>query len=411
MVEKLICFEKTDELFLSYKNIYYLCFPIEITLINMNRNYIILSFCVCLLMACSNKQSEKRTPELEKTSAKLSYAQLFTIDRTDSCTIVTVLNPWKEGAVYDKYYLVKQPTTEVPADGHKVVVPIKSLMINSATHLGFLDCLGELDRVSGICNADYIYNPTIRRKVADGTVRDLGDAFNLDIEQLLVLNPQAIMTTAYNADDENSRRMRQTGLTVLYNLEWQENTLLGRAEWIKYIGAFLDKQTEADSLFKIVEEKYNQVRELAHGVEKKPAVLSGQDFRGSWSMPGGKSFNAMLFKDAGADYYYKNDEISGSITTSIEEALIHFGKADTWVGVQANTLDELAKMDSKYKLFAAYQAGNVYNTNKRVNQTGGNDYWESGVARPDLLLCDMIKIFHPTLLPDYELTYMQKLSR
>ncbi|KAA6336737.1 iron complex transport system substrate-binding protein, partial [termite gut metagenome] len=36
--------------------------------------------------------------------------------------------------------------------------------------------------------------------------------------------------------------------------------------------------------------------------------------------------------------------------------------------------------------------------------------WESGVARPDLLLSDMIKICHPDLLPDYELTYMERLT-
>jgi iron complex transport system substrate-binding protein len=126
-------------------------------------------------------------------------------------------------------------------------------------------------------------------------------------------------------------------------------------------------------------------------------------------MPGGQSFNARLFQDAGAGYYYAGNNASGSITTTIEEALLHFEQADVWVGVQTSTLEALAQTNKKYKLFKAYQKGNVYNTFKRTTATGGNDYWESGVARPDLLLSDMIKIFHPSLLPGYELTYMELL--
>ena len=98
-------------------------------------------------------------------------------------------------------------------------------------------------------------------------------------------------------------------------------------------------------------------------------------------MPSGRSYNAQLFRDAGANYYYANDTtVSGSISSSIEEALIHFNQADIWVGVQANTLEDLGKMDPKYKLFKSYKNGNVYHINKRTNITGGNDYWESGVA-------------------------------
>jgi iron complex transport system substrate-binding protein len=284
-------------------------------------------------------------------------------------------------------------------------------MVNSATHFGFLDLLGETDKVTGVCDASYIYNPYILKCVEEGRVKDLGDAFNLDIERLLLLNPQVVMTSAYNAEDENSKRMRQTGLTLLYNIEWQESSLLGRAEWIKFVAAFFDKAALADSIFGQVADRYNDIKNQAAGLmSSAPAMLSGQDFRGTWSMPAGQSFNARLFQDAGVRYYYAGNDASGSISTSIEEALLHFSEAEVWVNVQASTLEELEKTDKKYRLFKAYQSGNVYNTLKRSTATGGNDYWESGVARPDLLLSDMIKISHPSLLPDYELTYMKRLA-
>ncbi|KAA6339152.1 iron complex transport system substrate-binding protein [termite gut metagenome] len=377
----------------------------------MKSNGIYLLCIFLLSVACSGgRQSQQSTGE-EKTSDTLQYAEGFSIAHTDDYTKVTVFNPWKSGEVYDIYYLVKSETTAIPSDGRKVIIPLKSLMVNSVTHLGFLDLLGETDKVTGVCDASYIYNPHILKDVEAGRIKDLGDAFNLDIERLLLLNPQVVMTSAYNAEDENSKRMRQTGLTLLYNIEWQEKNLLGRAEWIKFMGAFFDKEALADSIFSNVAKRYNDIKSRAAAlIPSSPTLLSGQDFRGTWSMPGGQSFNARLFQDAGARYYYAGNNASGSIATSIEEALLHFSEADVWVNVQASTLEELGKADKKYRLFKAYQNGNVYNTLKRTTATGGNDYWESGVARPDLLLSDMIKICHPDLLPDYEMTYMKRLT-
>ncbi len=42
--------------------------------------------------------------------------------------------------------------------------------------------------------------------------------------------------------------------------------------------------------------------------------------------------------------------------------------------------------------------------------SGANDFWESSIARPDLLLADVIAILHPDILPDYQLYYAEKLK-
>lgn len=371
----------------------------------------ILSVCLVLaLTACGSKQVKKDTTQTDGTPVILSQAKGFGIAHADHYTTVTVLNPWKEGEIYDKYYLVKDEKTEVPTDGHKITVPLKSLMTNSATHLGFLELLDELDKVTGVCSSDYIYNPVILEGVKEGRIKDLGDAFNLDIESLLMLHPQAVITTAYNTDDENSRRMRQTGLNLLYNIEWQEATLLGRAEWIKFIAAFFDKENMADSIYNSVEQQYNNVKMKAMQISSSPSIFSGQDFRGTWSLPGGKSYTAQLFRDAGASYLYAQDSTNTSISSNIEEVLMNFNQTDIWIGVQAASLKDLGQTNPKYKLFKAYKEGKVFNINKRTNAAGGNDYWESAVARPDLLLSDMIKICHPNLFPDYELTYYEQLK-
>lgn len=376
----------------------------------MIRKTILLPLFILVLLAACQGKHPASSSHSNGTLTPLLYAQGFSIAHAAHYTTITVYNPWKPGEVYDIYYLVKDATTKTPQGGNKVIIPLKSLMSNSSTHLGFLELLGEIHKVTGVCNADYIYNTTILQGIKEGRVKDVGEAFDLDIENLLLLHPQAVMTTAYNVDDENSKRMKQTGLTLLYNIEWQEKSLLARAEWIKFVAAFFDKEALADSIFVQIDKQYREMKSKAKAVTHIPSVVSGQDYRGSWSMPGGRSFSAELFRDAGVSYYYAADTTSGSISNSIEEALVHFNGADLWLGAEAFSLEELGKTDSKYKLFNAYKKGKVYNNNKRTNQASGNDYWESGVARPDLLLADIIKIAHPLLLPAYELTYLQQLT-
>lgn len=369
--------------------------------------YILLTI-TTLFTSCTQKQPANSMKNGKEQ--KLKYAQGFSISQQKDYTCVTVFNPWKKGEIYARYYLVKDAGTTVPEDGKKIEVPLKTLAANSATYFEFLQMLGELDKVTGVCSAAWIYNPEILKGVKTGKIKDLGDSFNLDIENLLILRPQAVMTPAYNAEDENSKKLVQCGIPVIYNIEWQEQSLLARAEWIKFVGAFFDKSALADSLFNDVEKRYKEVSSLAQKAKNRPTLMSGQDFRGTWTMPAGRSFTARMFRDAGGSYFYENDTTSGSISTNIEPALINFSKADIWVGVQAGSLDELSKTDVKYKLFDAFKKGNVYNYNKRMNATGGNDYWESAVARPYLVLSDMIKALHPELLPGYEFTYMQKLK-
>lgn len=376
----------------------------------MNRLVYIFSIILVLsFISCASKH-DKTVNRIGK-NVTLSYAKGFEIADADSFTIITVKNPWKENTNYARYYLIKETDVVTPTDGVRIKIPITSLMVNSATLLGFIDILNELDKVTGVCNSHYIYNPYILESIKSDKILDLGEAFNLDIERLMLLQPQAVMTTAYNTDDENAKRLKQSGINIIYNIEWQEPSILGRAEWIKFIGAFFDKQVMADSIFNEIASNYNATKdEVKRANVDAPTIFSGQDYRGTWSMAGGKSYTAQLFKDANATYQFMNDTTTASISATTEDALLRFADTEIWIGTQENTLEELGLRDNRYKLFNAYKTGKVFNNNKRINHKGGNDYWESGVVRPDLLLKDMIKICHPSLLPDYETTYMDQLK-
>jgi len=238
----------------------------------------------------------------------------------------------------------------------------------------------------------------------------LGDAFNLNVEQTMMLRPQALMTSGFNQNDPNITRISRAGIPVIFNNEWMENTLLGRAEWIRFVGAFFGKEAEADSIFSFIAENYHAIKKLATQVESHPTVMSGSNFRGTWYMPGGNSFMSRLFADAGASYFYADNTSSGSLPLSVETVIMNFSQTDFWLDSRFNSIAELLRADPHHALFRPVQIGAVYNFNRRTLPTGANDFWESGVARPDLVLADVIAILHPHILPGHELVYAKRLE-
>jgi iron complex transport system substrate-binding protein len=189
-----------------------------------------------------------------------------------------------------------------------------------------------------------------------------------------------------------------------------ETSLLARAEWIKFVAAFYGKSSMADSIFSVIAERYNDIKRKALSVKNKPQIMAGSNFRGTWYMPSGRNYMGQLFIDAGARYYYANDTTAGSLPLNIETVLKNFSETDIWLNCNYKTMGELRKADSKNSLFRPVKLGQVYSFNKKLLPSTANDFWESAVARPDLLLSDVISILHPEILPGYETVYAEKLK-
>lgn len=373
-------------------------------------NYSFLFFVVLSFTACStgSKRADKDPGSVD--SLTVTYAKGFSIRHFSGYTQVIVHNPWKTGLSFATYFLVRDMNTDVPNDGVKIQIPIKTIASASVTHYEFLDLLRELHTVTGICQADIVYNQTIKKGIEDGKITDLGDAFHINVEKALQLSPSALMMSGYNQHDANAQRIERAGVPVIYNNEWMETSLLGRAEWVRFVAAFYDKEKLADSIFGEVEKRYNDIRKKAADVKDKPDIMVGSNFRGTWYMPGGRSFMGQLFADAGSRYFYSNDTTTGSLPLNVEKVLRDFHDTDIWLNCNFTTLDDLLKADSKHALFNPVKTKQVYNFNKCMLPSGANDFWESAVARPDLILADVIAILHPEILPGYELVYAEKLK-
>ena len=361
-------------------------------------------------MASCTGNVAKTHNQQSSDSLELKYAQGFSIQYFSDYKEVVVYSPWVKGTVYAKYYLVKDKSVKTPTDGTKVQVPLNTLAATSVTHFEFLSLIGALSTVNAVCSPGIIYNAEINKRLSEGKITDLGDAFNINVEKTLQLKPGAVMMSGYNQNDPYAQRVAQAGVPVIFNNEWMETSLLARAEWIKFVAAFYDKEHQADSIFSVIDTRYNDIKAKAAGVKHKPRIMVGSNFRGTWYMPSGRNFMGKLFADAGSEYYYANDTTAGSLPLNVETVLKNFSETDIWLSCNFKTINELLKSDSKHGLFRPVKMQQVYSFNKRLLPSTANDFWESAVARPDLLLSDVIAILHPDLLPGYELVYAEKLK-
>lgn len=375
------------------------------------RFYWLAACCISFLVSCGHAQhSETEAGAKPDSVLKPKYATGFVIEYYRNYKTVIVFNPWKKGAVQAKYFITNHKDAATPDVSKTVVAPVHSIAATSATHYAYIAALNELSSVTGISSPQLVYNPDLIRQCKTGRTIDLGDAFSLNVEKTLALHPQLVMMSSYNQADVAADRIARSGIPVVFNNEWMETSPLGRAEWIKFVAAFYNKERDANAIFNRVERSYSKMKTLARQAQKSPGVMIGGNFKGTWYVPSGKGFMGNLLADANVRYCFAADTATGSIPINFEQALQRFVNADIWLNCAAKSLQGLLQSDVRYGLFRAYKQKQVYTLDNRMNASGGNDFWEGGVLHPDLILADFIKIVHPELLPGYRLFYMTKLE-
>lgn len=369
--------------------------------------YLFLSVFLILTACEAGKQNH---PELSSNT----YAGGFGITVEDGITVLTIKNPWEKARdVEVRYYLVDR-NGEVPASlaGKNVIrTPVKSIICLSTTHLGFLDKIGEIASVSGISGGVYVTNPEILRRIKNGEIPDVGYGQNLNYEEIIRLKPDVVMVYGVDSDVTGILgKFRDLGIATVLNAEYLETSPLGKAEWIKFVGALYNKQEWADSVFISVEKEYIRLKGLVPDDTHRPGVMMGLPYRDAWWVPGGKSYMANLIGDAGGNYLGSDNSSRESYVISFEQALVWASEAEVWLNVgMVNSRQEIIAADSRFSRFGVYNQGRIYNNNKQTTISGGADFWESGAAAPEKILADLISIFHPGLLPGHTFFYYQEI--
>jgi iron complex transport system substrate-binding protein len=340
------------------------------------------------------------------------YARNFSIEYDGRRKRVTVENPWRNTELALIHLLVPcgEPQPAAAARQTIVRVPVSRAATTSTTELSHFTALGIVDRLAGHNRLDYVWEPEIRQRIEAGLVAEIGDSVRLDLEALLELRPDLVLATSIgNPELDVFSMLERAGLPYAVDAAWTETTPLGRAEWVKFTAAFFNREPEANRLFDSVAARYEELREVARTVERRPTVLVGTPFQGTWHVSGGAAYQARLIADAGGAYLWADDPTTGSIPLDFESVYARGLDAEVWIHPYGwHSLADGIKADERMADFAAWKSGRVYNNDARINARGGNDYWETGSLRPDLILADLIEILHPGLI-EHQLVFHRQL--
>ena len=373
-------------------------------------NYFLFSLFFLFAFSCTNNKEQKKTDAEQVISvATIKCAKGFSIEYYKYYKLLKVFNPSDSTKISYQYVLYYNDSLKPVEYGNAqyVKIPVKSFASLSSLYIAYAEKLGKLENMVAVSDSRYIYSPLANNMVKAGKVKDVGSENSLNIERLIEVNPELVIAYQTNA----SSKLREAGLKLAINNEQFEITPLGRMEWIKFVAAFFDKDALADSVFNKAEKEYNGLVKLASVAKIRPTVFADIKYGDGWYMPGGKSYQANLMKDAYGHYLWEDDTKRGSILLSFESVYAKAGNADLWINTSDWTsIGEALRNDQRYAKFKALQDGNMYNNNERINEHGGNDYWESGVVNPQEVLADLIQLFHPELLPERELIYYKKLK-
>lgn len=376
-----------------------------------------LFFALCLT-GCGSKPKQTYT-ETTSTITAISdsvamiapvYAKGYTVKYLpDNIRLVDINDPQQENNNTYHYALVPKGTkpVDIPADYTVIETPVDKVVCMTSLQLSNFIRLEACDRIVGITSTRHLFNQEMNERLRSGKTAKIGIEGNFDNEVIMSMNPSVIFISPFKRGGYDA--MREIGIPLVPHLGYKEMTPLGQAEWIKFVGMFIGKEAEANDKFAAIEKRYNELKEMTANIKKRPVVFSGEIRGGNWYAVGGKSFLAELFRDAGADYFLKDDPRSGGVTLDFETVYSQAESADFWRIVNSYdgtfTYDALKSLDPRYADFRAFREKGVVYCNMREKP-----FYESMPMEPEIVLEDLIHAFHPNLLSDYKPTYYERLK-
>ncbi|WP_288068535.1 ABC transporter substrate-binding protein [Xylanibacter rodentium] len=374
------------------------------------RSFLCLILLVVLMVSCNGNKSAK----IEDFSQSLytpEYASGFDIKGADGhkSSLITVSNPWQGADSITTQLFIARDGETAPEGftGQVLQGDADHIVAMSSTHIAMLDAVDAADCVVGVSGIDYISNPDIQAR--RDSVGDVGYEGNINYELLLSLDPDIVLLYGVNGASAMEGKLTELGIPYMYVGDYLEESPLGKAEWLVALSEIIGKREAGEKVFADIPVRYNALKQkVADAVLDAPSVMLNTPYGDSWFMPSTESYVARLVTDAGGNYIYQKNTGNASAPIDLEEAYMLTSQADMWLNVgMANSLDDLKASCPKFTDTRCFRNGYIYNNNLRTNAAGGNDYYESAVVNPDILLRDLVKIFHPELVEEDFVYYKQ----
>lgn len=356
-----------------------------------------------LLLACSEEEVEYVT-----LSPSNDYARGYAFESRKNYKVVEIRNPWDTLKLLQRYILVPRGA-EIPEGlpkGSIIRTPVKSAIVYESIHCGMIKELGVSDVIKGICDVDYNADNDLKKRVAEGSVANLGNSHLPDVEKIVSISPEIVILSAYQ--DRATDKVSKLGIPIIEMSDYMESTPLGRTEWLRFMSMLFEKEELADSLFKDTEKEYMKLAELGRKANNKPTLFCELKTGGVWYQPGGESYMAQLYRDAGINYLWSDNKDKGSISLSFEEVFARGVGADLWFIKYANDKDEtlksLAKKFAPYQQFSPYRNKTVWAVNSLKVP-----FYEEMPLYPHYVLRDLMIVAHPEMFSETDTTRYYKI--
>ena len=376
----------------------------------MKKLLFILFTLVIAFSGCNQNKNAKTIGDRNTAdSMNIKYAKGFKVISSANYKLVDITDPSGESDMHYKYALVNRGSNKegIPADYQIIEIPVRSVICMTTLQLSNFIKLNALNKVVGITSTRFLFNEQMNRQLKEDKTRKIGIEGEFDNEVILALNPDIILVSPFKKGGYDA--IRNLNIPLISFLGYKESSPLGQAEWIKFTAMLLGIEEQANKQFDDIENKYNKLKVLSASVSERPTVLSGELHSGNWYVVGGNSYLAQLFRDAGADYFMKNDNESGGFYVDFETVYSQGANTDYWRMVNSHdgtfTYDALKQSDARYADFKAFKDKKLIYCNLREKP-----FYENTPVEPEVVLADLIKIFHPSLLPEHIPVYYELLK-
>lgn len=358
-----------------------------------------------------------QTTQIKGSSINHKYSRLLQYARWGELNQVSITNPWDTTKVLQKYLFVpkklkhdkKSDITKWKRQYHGKVIytPVERAVIYSSVHCSLVVELGCAHNIVGVTDAEYIYSSVVRDGLDSGHIADLGSGLQPNIEKLITLKPEILLISPFEYSGGHGK-VDKIGVPVIECADYMEVSPLARAEWMKFYGMMFGKMELAQSLFLNSERAYLSIAKRASKAKVRPRILAETKSSSAWYLPGGRSYMAGYYKDAGADYIWADDQRSGSIPVPFETVFNKAKDADFWVlkynKAKDMTLEDLKAEYAPYAGFKPFKTNKVYGCNTHYKR-----FYEDVPFHPERLLANFAHIFHPELFEVSEYNYFSLL--
>jgi len=383
----------------------------------MKNNTSLIKFAIVLIfcISCNSRKHQDEIKHLSSENINYSakafpqFAKGFKIEYFDNYKLIKIYNPRDTTHALNKYILINKDNF-VPDSikGKRIFIPLNSLACLHSTQIGYANRLKVLETILGVSEVKYIKNEYIHKKVKQGEIIEFGSPQNIDHEKILSINPDILLLAPHPGN--SFEKLEEIGINLIVNTSYLETTPLARAEWIKFLSCFFNKENYANNVFDSIVKKYQELTELSKNIKNHPDIFTGKKYGQIWYLPGGESYMSKFFEDAGANYLWKNEKTYEVLTLDFETVYAKAAFSEFWCVKEYFDGDysyrQLTTEFEPYSDFKAFKDTNILFCN-----TFKTSYFEDGIMEPEIILADLIKAIHPELLTDYKPKYFKRLIK